>query len=202
MTFRVPTSIGHGKADALESELSEEISRYRVDVVTHDVAEAVMSIGGWMFDMAMAGWDVRTLTADNADDRPLRILGCAAVASATHLRSDGPANIIAVSGDLLAADSQVRNHVVAALGRRDSEVMIWGTKWPELPETVGKTEHRLSRAALVFKAEALTAAGASRTSCENAENFWGYPSSVPRPANVTSLVGAQLRATGSDPYTA
>ncbi|WP_343575423.1 hypothetical protein [Mycobacterium sp.] len=49
--------------------------RYRLDVVAADVADVVTFAGGWLFDRAMAGWDVTVLVADHVDERPLRILG-------------------------------------------------------------------------------------------------------------------------------
>ena len=49
--------------------------RYRVDVVAADVADVVKFAGGWLFDRAMAGWDVTVLLVDHPDERPLQILG-------------------------------------------------------------------------------------------------------------------------------
>ena len=49
--------------------------RYRLDVVAADVADVVKFAGGWLFDRAMAGWDVTVLVADHPDERPLQILG-------------------------------------------------------------------------------------------------------------------------------
>jgi len=49
--------------------------RYRLDVVAADVVDVVKFAGGWLFDRAMAGWDVTVLVADHPNDRPLQILG-------------------------------------------------------------------------------------------------------------------------------
>ncbi|MBV9351060.1 MAG: hypothetical protein JOZ23_05930, partial [Mycobacterium sp.] len=49
--------------------------RYRLDVVAADVIDVVKFAGGWLFDRAMAGWDVTVLVADHPDDRPLKVLG-------------------------------------------------------------------------------------------------------------------------------
>ena len=53
--------------------------RYRLDVVAASVADVVRFAGGWLFDRAMAGWDVTVLltdrVADHRDERPLHILG-------------------------------------------------------------------------------------------------------------------------------
>ena len=49
--------------------------RYRLDVVASNVVDVVKFAGGWLFDRAMAGWDVTVLLTDHPDDRPLHILG-------------------------------------------------------------------------------------------------------------------------------
>src|SRR5439155_14971420 len=49
--------------------------RYRLDVVAADVVDVVKFAGGWLFDRAMAGWDVTVLLVDHPDERPLQILG-------------------------------------------------------------------------------------------------------------------------------
>ena len=46
--------------------------RYRLDVVAADVADVVKFAGGWLFDRAMAGWDVTVLLVDHPDERPLQ----------------------------------------------------------------------------------------------------------------------------------
>ncbi|MDT5253792.1 MAG: hypothetical protein QOH07_2746, partial [Mycobacterium sp.] len=57
----------------------EVLRRYHFQVVAANVTDAVMSIGGLIFDRAMAGWDVSVVvdadTARGIDDRPIRILG-------------------------------------------------------------------------------------------------------------------------------
>src|SRR5258708_23635754 len=49
--------------------------RYQLNVIAADVADVVQSIGGWLFDRSMAGWDVNVLLASHNDTRPLQILG-------------------------------------------------------------------------------------------------------------------------------
>ena len=56
--------------------------RYRLDVVASSVVDVVRFAGGWLFDRAMAGWDVSVLLtdlADQPDGRPLQILGAQVV---------------------------------------------------------------------------------------------------------------------------
>ena len=54
---------------------AEHDMRYRLDVVASSVVDVVRFAGGWLFDRAMAGWDVTVLIADRPDDRPLQVLG-------------------------------------------------------------------------------------------------------------------------------
>jgi len=49
----------------------------RVTAIARDTTEVVRFAGGWLFDKAMAGWDVNVLTLDD-DLRSLRILGASA----------------------------------------------------------------------------------------------------------------------------
>jgi hypothetical protein len=139
--------------------------RYRLDVVGASVADVVRFAGGWLFDRAMAGWDVTVLLPDigeRHDDRPLHILGArtldleSAVASAdTRPRPQA----IAVAVDLIGDDLRVRQGVLQALDQGGTEVALWGETWPaEVAGSVGLVHHRLSTAALSFKARALTAA--------------------------------------------
>ena len=51
------------------------LTRYRLDVLASSVSDVVRSAGGWLFDRAMAGWEVNLLIADPPDARPLQILG-------------------------------------------------------------------------------------------------------------------------------
>ena len=56
-----------------------ECLRYRLDVVAASAADAVHSAGGWLYDRAMAGWEVTVLLPQSCDSRPLRILGVRAM---------------------------------------------------------------------------------------------------------------------------
>jgi hypothetical protein len=146
--------------------------RYRLDVVAANIVDVVMCAGGWLFDRAMAGWDVTVLVsdhpglvADRQDDRPLQILGVqrfdleealAAIGSGAETRPRPQA--LAVAADLFGCDSQVRQGVLQALDHGATEVTLWGEGWPpELDDSVGLVQHRLSTAAQIFKARALAA---------------------------------------------
>jgi hypothetical protein len=136
--------------------------RYRLDVVAADVADVVRCAGGWMYDRAMAGWDVTVLVAEGADERPLHVLGVAPadLESALALWADRPhPQTIAVAADLFTSDERVRRGVLGALEQGLTEVTLWGEHWPaELDDSVGPVRHHLSSAARAFKKQALTAA--------------------------------------------
>lgn len=136
--------------------------RYRLDVVAATVVDVVRFAGGWLFDRAMAGWDVTVLIVDHPDDRPLQILGVQvldledALASA-HSRPRPQA--LAAAADLFGCDARVRQGVLQALDHGVTEVTLWGENWPaELDDSVGLVQHRLSMAAHTFKTQALAAA--------------------------------------------
>ena len=157
--------------------------RYRLDVVAASVADVVRFAGGWLFDRAMAGWDVTVLLIDHSNDRPLQILGAraldledalAAMDSGVETRPRPQA--LAAAADLFGCDPRVRQGVLQALDRGVTEVTLWGETWPaELDESVGQVQHRLSMAAQIFKAQALAAAlnvgGAPQSSIGHTETF-------------------------------
>jgi hypothetical protein len=136
--------------------------RYRLDVVAGSVIDVVRFAGGWLFDRAMAGWDVSVLIADRPDDRPLQILGAQIVDLEDALASAGTRprpQALAAAADLFGCDSRVRQGVLQALDHGVTEVTLWGETWPaELDDSVGLVQHRLSSAAQTFKAKALAAA--------------------------------------------
>jgi len=149
--------------------------RYRLDVVASDVADVVRFAGGWLFDRAMAGWDVTVLVADHPDERPLEILGVQildleyALAAAWHRP---PPQTLATAADLFDCDPRVRQGVLQALDHGATEVTLWGRTWPvELDGQVGLVEHRLSAAAQAFKGQALEAAGLSGVDVGRIEVF-------------------------------
>ncbi|WP_374024423.1 hypothetical protein [Mycobacterium sp. HNNTM2301] len=152
--------------------------RYRLDVVAATALDVVRFAGGWLFDRAMAGWDVTVLLADlagHADDRPLRILGARVVdledaLASAHSRPRPQA--LAAAADLFGCDSRVRQGVLQALDHGVTEVTLWGEAWPsELDDSVGLVQHRLSMAARTFKAQALAAAALPDGSIGPVETF-------------------------------
>ncbi|OBI40719.1 hypothetical protein A5707_08745 [Mycobacterium kyorinense] len=148
--------------------------RYRVDVVAANVIDVVRFAGGWLFDRAMAGWDVTVLVADHADERPLRILGAQIIDLEHALATVGHRPVpqtLAAAADLIGCDPRVRQGVLQALDAGATEVTLWGETWPaELNDSVGLVHHRLSAAAQAFKAQAL-AAGSVREGIGLVETF-------------------------------
>ena len=174
--------------------------RYRLDVVASDVADVVKFAGGWLFDRAMAGWDVTVLLVDHPDERPLQILGAQIVDLEYALATVGhrpPPQTLAAAADLFGfgQDPRVRQGVVQALDQGATEVTLWGETWPaELEDSVGLVQHRLSAAAQAFKAQSLAAAALPQASVGLVETFRSRVMASPsveadliRPASLTRI---------------
>jgi len=130
-------------------------------VVATSVADAVTSIGGLIFDRAMAGWDVTVAIAGDIEgeaDRAIRILG-ARVATAESDNAPRP-HILAVASDVFVTNDPVRRLALAARKGHATEVLVWGRRRPpKLNGTFVPRRHRPSAAAQVFKSHALAARG-------------------------------------------
>ncbi|MCW2931622.1 MAG: hypothetical protein JWM19_2584 [Actinomycetia bacterium] len=133
------------------------------------VADAIESAGGWLFDQALAGWDVTVITAEQADCRPLRILGVRdhTLESMLSYRADGSClSAVALSAAMFAADERVRRMVLAVIDSGLPELRFWGDadvagadfSSAGLDAAASPVAHRLSAAARAFKAQALAAA--------------------------------------------
>lgn len=139
--------------------------RYRLDVIAPCIVDAVASIGGWMFDRSMNGWDVHVFTSDDRDVRPLQILG--AIAEPT-LRLGTPATRApdrtsnwAVATTAFTSDSQIRAGTLSTLKATAGRVVLWGSACPtELERSMTTVTYHLSAAAIAFKHQALHAANA------------------------------------------
>lgn len=136
----------------------EHSGRYRLHVVATNVADLVTSIGGLIFDRAMAGWDV-TVSVDGdsrgiLDDRPIRILGARVAATAAE------PHVLAVATDVFVANEPVRRLALAARKGNVTNVLLWGRRHPPNANCrFVPVRHRPSAAAHVFKCHALTAQG-------------------------------------------
>src|SRR5262249_54125336 len=147
------------KATAAISPPVNHFLRPRLTAVAASEAGVGAHAGGWLFDQALAGWDVTVITADNADPMPLRILG-ARGRDMTILGAQ-PAigaclQAIAVRDDLYESDARVRAMVAAAAAAGGAEVRLWGASRPAGDAVVA---HELSLAARAFKARALSVLG-------------------------------------------
>jgi hypothetical protein len=146
----------------------EDSGRYRLHVVATNIADAVTSIGGLIFDRAMAGWDV-TVAVDGdgsraIDDRPIRILGARVATAAVRpdcAESPSRPQVLAVATDVFVANQQLRRLALAALKGNATDVLLWGRRHPpKLNYKFVPVRHRPSAAAHVFKSHALAARGA------------------------------------------
>jgi hypothetical protein len=149
-------SIGPARTDG-------ECLRYRLDVIAASAADAVNAAGGWLYDRAMAGWEVTVLLPPGCDSRPLRILGVKAIDLETGFGRTGSAtHSLAVSAEVFAADDRIRATVLKALNHGLTEVALWGEGWPlAVNRGMAWVQHVLSSAARTFKGHALAAAGIS-----------------------------------------
>jgi hypothetical protein len=136
--------------------------KYQLDVTACDVTDLVRHAGGWLYDRAMAGWDVSVLLSSDGDVTPLRILGLRTQRPQSEDDPSAPprALALAASADALAANGLLREEVLRAMKRGFVEVTLWGDpKANGFDRGVETVEHVLSAAACAFKAHALRAAG-------------------------------------------
>lgn len=142
-------------------------------VMSTSVVDAVRSTGGLIFDRVKLGWRVTVLLPAEDDVRALRILGADVAdvaAPPADLRDHRTA--LAASAALYAHDASTRREIKSALATKTTEVIVWGTALPaDLDRGSKLISYRLSRAALVFKGHALTAAGLDPGAIEPTETF-------------------------------
>jgi hypothetical protein len=148
-----------------------EVTRYRLDVIAASAGDVVHSVGGWLYDRAMAGWEVSVLLPQRCDSRSLRILGVRTMDLESGLEREGSAtHSLAVSAEVFAADDRIRETVLKALNHRLTEVALWGEGWPlNVNRSMTPVQHVLSSAARTFKGHALTAAGMHCGAVDSAE---------------------------------
>jgi hypothetical protein len=147
--------------------------RYRLDVLAPSIVDVVSWAGGWLFDRAMAGWDVAALVVDHHNVRPLQILGVDTLdLEATLAGPERCPTALAVAAELYIGDEGVRGVVHNALKGGLTEVTFWGQQWTaELNHGVTSVHHQLSSAARAFKAQALAAAAVRPESVDPVEAF-------------------------------
>jgi hypothetical protein len=148
------------------SRADGECLRYRVDVVAASAVDVVQSAGGWLYDRAMAGWEVTVLLPERCDTRSLRILGVRTSDLEEQfavLGTGSAGQSLAVSAEAFITDERVRRAVLQSLDNRVTEVALWGQTpqgWPSrVYRAMTSAERILSAAARTFKGYALAAAG-------------------------------------------
>ena len=150
--------------------------RRHLYVLGSSTVEVVGRVGGWIFDRAMAGWDVTVCIPGLHDVRPLRILGARA-------DDDGPvvASLdnwagqldLAVAVEVYDGDASVRRLVCRMLDEGSCELTIWGDLRPaDVDARLLRSAHRLSAAAAAFKKHALAAAVVPAATTAGSEVFY------------------------------
>jgi len=159
---RTDGDLRRGRPDVRDNGASSRLLRYRLDVLAVDATDAARSAGGWLFDRAMAGWQVNVLVADARETRPMQILGATVLDLGAALESvvadPEHAAGLAVSAAALA-DERVHDAVQELLAAGRTEVAMWGGHWPDGFGGADAVGYRLSAAARVFKTHAMAAAG-------------------------------------------
>lgn len=163
--------------DFIDNSTSLDFGPLRLDVLSVDIADAVESAGGWLFDRARSGWAV-TVFLDNrdADPRPLEILG---VKLSTFeclpdlAVDDRRPHAVAASCDLMQRDKSVRAEIFKALKRPARRVILWGNPLPDMGYRFNAYRHTSSPAAEAFKAHSLRAIGRDGPSSPPIEDFRG-----------------------------
>lgn len=157
-------------------------------VVAPDIAELVTVAGGWLFDRAMAGWDVTALVNEDSDVGPLRILGVGATELESVLSAYPPALqrcAISIAGHNYSSDHRIRELVRRIMDSGATELTVWGDVCPaEFRATLLPVDYEPTTAAQVFKKYALAAAGRAVRAVEPKESF--RCGVRPRPAVVRS----------------
>ncbi|WP_290049102.1 hypothetical protein [Nocardia nova] len=138
--------------------------RYQLVVVADNPVEVVSRAGGWLFDRAVAGWEVTVAVDAPGDIRPLMILGLGVLDLGCVLRCRRQLPIphaFAVAGDLSALGEPAREWAHRYLGSARTDVRFWGdTEYRDTSfAQASPTQYVPTRAARAFKAYALEAVG-------------------------------------------
>jgi hypothetical protein len=139
-------------------------------VMAPTVADAVRSAGGLVFDRVRLGWRVVVLVPGDDDARALRVLGVEVEVGDQTADSPDRPTALAVADTMYAGDPATRSEMDAALATKSTEVIVWGSA-DYLDGDRSVVSYQLSRAAQVFKAHALIAAGVAEP-VEPVETFW------------------------------
>ena len=144
------------------------IQRPHLTVIAADAADVVASAGGLICDRVRQGWRVVVRIPVGLHTRSLRILGATVVGEAADEDRSTHAALL-TSTTLYARDRAIRSEVDSAVATKTTEVLLWGAT-SDLVAARSVT-HRLSAAALAFKAHALLAAKLPPHTVEPTEAF-------------------------------
>jgi hypothetical protein len=149
---------------------------YRLNVVTADVPDLVQSVGGWLVDRTLAGWEVNVLVTDLRGVLPLQVLGARPVGLEAGLisliRRRNRAAGLAVDANLLAKHESLHRDVRWIVRSGLTEVALWGGGWPaSLAGPADSVDYRISAAARHFKRHALAAAGITDVAVATTESL-------------------------------
>lgn len=148
--------------------------RYQLMVVAPDIAELVTGAGGWLFDRAMAGWEVTVLVREGSDVRPLRVLGVGAAELKSVLSPDGCAIqpcAISFAGHDYLSDPRIRELILRTADGGATELTVLGDCPADFSASLSPARYEPTSAALAFKKHALAAAGCHDRAIEPTESF-------------------------------
>ncbi|MET8654470.1 hypothetical protein [Nocardia aurea] len=172
----VDRRIGFRSVADWRADIDRRPLRRRLVVIAPAAADAVRDLGGWMFDMTTAGWEVTVAVADHRDIRSLEILGLLVVDLDQVL--DAPlhelhADTIAVATSSYSFDDRVRDGVLDCMQRGATRTMFWGDELPvEFDDATETTRHRVSVAARAFTSCAMRAAGLAVEATAHTAIIW------------------------------
>jgi len=138
-------------------------ARYQLLVIGSNTADVVQSIGGWLTDRSMAGWDITVACCDDAKLPALRILGVNATSLESTMKmlaDEAPVPALAITGDAFAHETDLRIHVTDSVLLGMTEFTLWGdAPLAGIDHDLQRMRYRVSAAARAFKGHALEAVG-------------------------------------------
>ena len=148
--------------------------RHRLAVVGCGPIDIVRAAGGVIVDRLREGWDAVALLTEEADHRPLRILGAEAInidsERAEQVKTEVP-HAMLIANELMRDNASVQQWVLQVLEESLTSMAAFSDSWSGSVDAAYPMRHRLSRSARIFKAEALRAAHASEETITETELF-------------------------------
>ena len=142
---------------------SSAIPRPRLVIVGTSVIDVITSAGGLSVDRTMAGWQVEAYLPHVDDTVPLRIIGAIPAPLASLTDSAGRvAHITAMAVNVAICDQHptFRQRLSTWFARDLTELFVWGNPLPlNMIDHMHAVASPISNAAVVFKRQALHAAG-------------------------------------------